>query len=300
MHDFSQKFLFNHRPIRGEFVRLTKTYQDILSQHNYPQNIQKILGESLCATALLHGLFNSESKNSGKITLQFQGTGKLELLSIHGDLSYMRALVKTSPDFCDQDSLLDALQLGKLVLTYEAASESQNNFNQTKCQSILEVIGADIAKNIEHYFKQSEQIDTKIWLSVTPFSVSGFLLQRLPSSNLDSLDSLDALNTSDPEELWNDAIIRAKTLFDQELQTLAPEVLLTRLYPEDDIQLFHPKEIEFNCPCSKKRMEQALLTMPREEIQKILDEEEHIDVTCQFCGKAHSFDLIDIEQLFRG
>jgi molecular chaperone Hsp33 len=287
MHDFSQKFLFNDRPIRGEFVRLTETYQHVLSQKNYPENIQKMLGEALTCTALLHGLF----KNSGKITLQFQGTGKLELLSIHGDLSYMRALVKTSSDLLDEDSLLTALQSGKLVLTYDPQdSASGNSRNSIKYQSILEVISPRMAENLEYYFKQSEQVDTKLWLSISPLSASGFLLQRLPNSEKSSEEA---------QNEWDDAVIRAETLFDQELQTLTPEALLSRLYSEDDIQLFPPNEIKFHCPCSKKRMEQALVTMPRGEIQEILNKEEHIDVTCQFCGKNHSFDAIDIEQLFR-
>jgi molecular chaperone Hsp33 len=262
-------------------------------QKNYPENIQKFLGEALASTALIHGLF----KNSGKITLQFQGSGALTLLSIHGDLSHMRGLVQYSTDnlLAEKDSLLSALKTGKLVLTYEADDQHGNS----RHQSILEVVSAHMAQNIEHYFSQSEQVETKIWLSVTPLSASGFLLQRLPSvPNLDSNLDLD-LNLN-PDELWNDAVIRAQTLFEQELQTLALEDLLSRLYSEDEIQLFQAEEIEFNCPCSKDRMERALLFMGKAEVMEILEKEEHVDVTCQFCGKNHAFDAIDIEKIFRG
>jgi molecular chaperone Hsp33 len=296
--DFSQKFLFNHRPIRGQFIRLTETYQSMIRHKNYPEKIQKFLGEALASTALIHGLF----KNSGKITLQFQGSGALTLLSIHGDLSDMRGLVQYSTEalFTEKDSLLSALKTGKLVLTYEAGDDHGNS----RHQSILEVISPDMAQNIEHYFSQSEQVETKIWLAVTPLSVSGFLLQRLPSppTSITETDHSDPNNLGDDlcDDLWNDAIIRAQTLFEQELQTLPLEDLLSRLYSEDEIQLFQPEEIEFKCPCSKDRMERAILFMGKPEVMAILEKEEHVDVTCQFCGKNHAFDAIDIEKIFRG
>jgi molecular chaperone Hsp33 len=288
--DFSQKFLFNSRPIRGQFIRLTDTYQNMIHQKNYPENIQKFLGEALASTALIHGLF----KNSGKITLQFQGSGALTLLSIHGDLSYMRGLVQYAQEsvLTQESSLLSALKEGKLVLSYEADEQH----GHSRHQSFLEVVSPHMAQNIEHYFSQSEQVETKIWLSVSPVSVSGFLLQRLPSGP--TMLSDDPL--LDPENLWNDAVIRAQTLFEQELQTLSLEDLLSRLYSEDEIQLFQPLEIQFDCPCSKDRMEKAILFMGKTEIMAILEKEEHIDVTCEFCGKNHAFDAIDIEKIFRG
>jgi molecular chaperone Hsp33 len=275
--DFSQKFLFQDRPIRGQIVRLTETYDRILSGKNYPPNIRRFLGEALACTALIHGLF----KNTGKISLQFQGTGDLTLLSIHGELSHLRGLVHYSKDLSPTElSLLSALQQGQLQLTFDFGENARH-------QSIIEVISPQMKENVEHYFAQSEQTKTYLSLAVSPVSVTGYLMQQLPSKDPDA------------EEAWNDAVIRASTLSDEELLMLPIQTLLGRLYPEDTLELFSPETIQFHCPCTKNRMEKALVFMGRAEVTAILEKEEHVDVTCEFCGRSHAFDSIDIEKVFR-
>ncbi len=274
--DFSQKFLFQERPIRGQFVRLTDTYERILSGKHYPPNIRTFLGEALACTALIHGLF----KNTGKISLQFQGTGPLTLLSIHGELSHLRGLVQYSKELAQAElSLLSALQEGQLQLTFDFGENARH-------QSVIEVLSPRMKENIEHYFAQSEQTKTYLSIAVSNVSVTGCLIQRLPSAE------------EGADEAWNDAVIRASTLSDEELLTLPTHTLLSRLYPEDTLELFAPEAIEFHCPCTKSRMEKALIFMGKKEVTEILEKDEHVEVTCEFCGGSHSFDSRDIGRIF--
>jgi molecular chaperone Hsp33 len=260
-------------------VRLTQTYQQTLNQHHYPDILKELLSEALICTALIHGLF----KNIGKITLQFQSSGPLSLLSIHGDLTYMRGLAQYSKTLETLKDPMEILRSGQLVLTYDFGEAARH-------QSIIEITSPSLVRNIEYYFAQSEQTPTHLWLASSPYSVSGLLLQKLPAPHSKQVSEIEA---------WDDAIIRTDTLFDEELRNLLPEELLPRLFPEDTIQLFSPEPIQFKCPCNKERMEKALILMGKEELMELLKKDDKVDVSCQFCGKHHAFDLIDVEKLFR-
>jgi len=276
--DFSRKFIFENRPIRGHFVRLTETYQKILSQRAYPSNVAKFLGEALVSTALINGLF----KEPGKTLLQFQGTGALQLLSVHGDLNHMRAVAQYSPELSKEGNFLEVLKAGTLALIHQPETSVKSY------QSVIEVISPEIAKNLEHYFWQSEQTQTRLWIAVTPVSVTGLLLQLLPDTE------------ESQEESWSHVLALTNTVFEQELAQQTLETLVSHLYVGESIRLWDQREIHFHCPCNKARMENALLLMGQAELEKILNQEEALEVRCEFCGKTHSFDAVDVSGVFRG
>src|SRR3990167_2145668 len=74
--DSAQKFLFEEKDVRGVIVHLTESYHQILKQHNYPPIIQHYLGEVLVAIALL----KETIKLNGRMTIQFQSEGAIQLL----------------------------------------------------------------------------------------------------------------------------------------------------------------------------------------------------------------------------
>lgn len=82
--------------------------------------------------------------------------------------------------------------------------------------------------------------------------------------------------------------------------TLDSEEMLYRLFNEEKVRLFGPELIEFECGCSRPKIENTLFTLGRDELELILQERNTIDVACEFCGEQHSFDKIDVENLLSG
>ncbi len=94
--------------------------------------------------------------------------------------------------------------------------------------------------------------------------------------------------------------VLAASLQDNELLDIDPEVLLHRLYVEDDITLFSEKAIEFGCNCSRTRMEGIVLGLGLTEALSILEEFGFVEIVCEFCSQAHAFDQDEINVLFSG
>src|SRR5580692_9179349 len=89
--DYLQRFIFENAPVRGELIRLNKSFQTIMDQHAYPKAIRQLLGEALCIAGLLSAII----KFNGRLTVQFRGRGPLKMLLAQCDNHFhMRGLAK--------------------------------------------------------------------------------------------------------------------------------------------------------------------------------------------------------------
>jgi len=277
--DIVQNFIFKDRAVRGSFVRLHDSYQTIVDQHHYPPVLSQILGEALLGVCLVAPLF----KNAGKVTIQFQGDGDLQLLStrITSDFA-IRGLVRATPHLVSLLNLKEALASGELSLTYEPDEGKPY-------QSFIKVEKTSIAETLQDYFDRSEQLPTRFFLASTDEGVAGLMLQMLP-------DDHKEVAYQDFEH----AIILAKTLENEELLSLDPETILHRLFSEDDITLFPEREVEFGCNCSQSRMGGIIVNLGREQADSILEEHGFIEITCEYCGQAYQFNSDEVKMLFAG
>ncbi|MDD5216436.1 MAG: Hsp33 family molecular chaperone HslO, partial [Methylococcales bacterium] len=115
---------------------------------------------------------------------------------------------------------------------------------------------------------------------------AGLLLQELPSQE------------GQPND-WETIEILANTVTAQEMFDLDCHELLHRLFHEEDVRLFNSEVVEFECSCSRERIEKTLRAMGENELQAILQERETIEVTCEFCSENYRFDAQDVEALFK-
>lgn len=273
-NDTLQSFIFENRPARGEWVHLRASYQKIIEQHRYPAPISQLLGEALVCATLVSGMI----KIPGRFTLQFQGTGLLRLLTASCTHEHhIRGLAQY--DESVDESSRDLFQLGKLTITFQPETGSPN-------QGIVAITGGDIAAAVEQYFQQSEQLPTRLFVAVNESGASGLLLQTLPGKE-------DALND------WEHLTILAQMMEAEELLTLPNDVLLHRLYHEEDIRLFAQDSVSFRCTCTRARSENAIRLMDKNDINELLQEKPTIDVCCEFCNAHYDFDQVDIAQLLK-
>jgi molecular chaperone Hsp33 len=96
---------------------------------------------------------------------------------------------------------------------------------------------------------------------------------------------------------WDTIEILASTVTAKEMFELDCHELLYRLFNEEDIRLFEAEEVAFECSCSRERIEKTLRAMGEEELHAILNEQEIIAVTCEFCSETYRFYDADVEKL---
>jgi len=279
--DSRNRFLIETCDVRGQFVHLDACWKDARARTDYPDPVAKVLGESFAATALLAGTI----KFDGKVTFQVRGSGDVYLLVVQitnkGD---MRGLARwnavpesTKPaDIFGDDA--------RLTITIEKDEHSE------PYQGIVPLEGESLASAIEHYFVTSEQLNTKLMLSVSDRAVSGLLLQTLPSPE----------RQADDADGWDRSTVLAETLTDKELLEVDPEVLLHRLYHEEQVRIYESSQIRFECTCSRERTDGLLISLGETEVQSIVAEQGKVTIDCEFCDANYQYDSVDVTALFKG
>ena len=282
--DILQRFIFENASIRGEIVRLEESYQTIMRQHNYPPMIQRILGEMLVAVSLL----SASIKFNGRVTVQFQGKGKLKLLLAQSNQALqIRGLAQWRAEMSEEE-LLMSLKNGVIAITMDPETEGGQRY-----QGLVEWNGDSLAQSIEGYFNQSEQIPTHLWFAVNENCAAGLLLQVMPRESTRLGKSVEGQND------WEHLSHLSATITADELLNLDNVVLLHRLYAEEDLRMLDPSSVEFRCTCSIARSENALSLLSEEEVEEELKDKQTIVVTCEFCNQKYHFDRIDVTRIFK-
>jgi len=273
--DKCQRFLFEDHPIRGQHASLDRSWQEIARQGGLQGRGLSLLGEALVVVALLVDTL----KINGSVTLQIRGTGPLELLVVEANSKHeIRGTARQVGKVDEQMDLQQIFGSKSLVITIKVEGAEPH-------QGIAPLSGIKLSDALEYYFATSEQLPTHFWLACDEKNASGVLIQKLPGILKD-------------DDAWDRVLHLASTVTDGELQRLALDDLLHRLFNEETLRLFDPHTIKFSCSCSRERTAGMLLSLGKAEADEILEEEGEISVNCEFCNANYSFSQIDLEQVF--
>jgi len=275
LKDSIQRFLFQKLDIRGQWVHLDTSYQEILGIHPYPEAVARLLGEFLAASALL----GSTLKFQGRLVLQVRSSGEVSLLMAevtHEEVTHDRQLrgIARMPDVAVSQEFNTLLKDATLVVSVEPKDGE-------RYQSLVPLSGANLAECLGQYFEQSEQLQTFIKLTSSDDSVAGILLQQLPKQLV--------LDESERENQWRHAVILAKTLEQEALLTLSSEKLLQGLYADDAIKLLDADSVVFKCSCNSERTANALMIVGPAELESMFEETPEIEMACEFCRRKYCF-----------
>ncbi len=276
--DWLRAFAFRQYPVRGAVVTLADTWTALTARRQYPAPLNHWLADMLTALTLVR----SGIKAPGRLSLQLRSQDNPHLLSVECDEQWRLRGTARYRQAQPLGHALDELQAGLLSMQLEPPGQ------RVSYQGVVPLQGDCIAAVMQHYFQQSEQLPTEFVLGSGQYGAAdfpwGFMLQRMPGEMLD--------------DDWQRLILLAGTLRLQELRECSPEQLLSRLFPDDEIELFAPQTPCFFCACSQQRVARMLLQLGHAEARDILAEQGQVQVGCEHCGEQYAFDSIDIEHLF--
>lgn len=279
--DALQRFTFGGTHVRGELVGLNQTLTDIFERQSYSEPVNNLLGELMAAAALL----SATVKIDGLLTLQVQTNGPVRaLLAEISHDGQMRGIARM--DDTQDEAQGDLLgSQGQLVITMDPTKGR-------RYQGIVPLDGNSLAACLEGYFKQSEQLGTRLWLSCEQGVAAGLLLQELPELG----EIQESMEVDD--DAWDRLTHLASTIRTDELLHLPNEEILHRLFHEESVTVYPQAPMSFRCSCSKDRLSVALTQMGYTTCQEIIDEQGKIRADCQFCGQHYSFSQLDVNGLF--
>ncbi len=286
MSDLRQRFFIEDSPVRGEVVHLEEALQTILKQRDYVPAVQVLLGEMLCATALLA----STLKIKGRISLQIQASGTFKwAMAECNHLGEVRALAdyEQDPRFLrgeDSSTVLKSLVSPVLFINIEP------EFGE-RYQGIVPLDKANLAECLMQYYDLSAQIPTRIVLASNAERAGGLLIQLLPRNSEEEQQRVD-------EDLWPRVTMLTETLKAEELTDLDVNEILYRLYNEEQVRLPEVEALRFGCTCSKERCANALIQIGVSAVRETLEYQNPITMDCQFCSTQYSFSAEEALGLF--
>lgn len=306
------KFLFEGLPVRGVLVRLTDAWTEVLRRHGagsapaYPLPVQNLLGEMLAAATLMQ----SNIKFNGTLLLQIMGDGPLKLAVAEVQADYgVRATASVMGAIdahASLGSMVNQQQSGKCAITLDPKEKfpGQKAYQGVVPLSVDAQDMEQLSAVLEHYMRQSEQLETTLVLAADANLAAGLLIQRLPLEGSGNLGGVHSANqTGDADEDYRRIALLASSLKSEELLTLDADSLLRRLFWQEDLLRFEPTAMDpvphFSCTCSRARVEKMILGLGSTEAQSILAERGDIEVGCDFCGAQERFDAVDVVQIFR-
>jgi molecular chaperone Hsp33 len=291
--DQVQPFLIESSGIRGRLLRLEGVCDSILARHDYPAPVARLLAEML---ALCGGLA-SLIKYEGVFTLQASGDGPLRMMvvdvtsegAMRGYAGFDRERIETLMAAGDaQPSVPQLFGQGHLAFTVDQGSYSE------RYQGIVALTGDTLADCLQHYFMQSEQLQSGIVLAAgrrgAHWVSAALVLQRLPE---------EAVHAIEDEDDWRRAMVLQASCSEDELldDSLGFHNLLYRLFHEEGVRVFEPRPLKEGCRCSRAKLENVLKSMPRAEIED-LKSDGAVEVTCEFCTRLYRFDDDDLDRIY--
>ena len=289
MNDYMIRATAADGQIRAFAATTKEMVETAKNAHNTSPIATAALGRLMTAAAMM----GSDLKGEGELlTLRIEGDGPIGGLLVTADGKGDVKGYAFNPDVMlppNAQGKLDvggSLGLGVLSVIKDIGLK-EPYVGQTQ------LITGEIAEDLTYYFATSEQVPSSVALGVlmnkdnTVRQAGGFIIQLLPGASDEIIDRLEAkLSGISPITSLLDA---GKT----------PEEILTDILGEFGLEILKKMPVQFHCDCERSRVEKAIISIGRKEIQDMIDEEKEIEVNCQFCNKHYKFSVDELGEMLK-
>jgi len=278
------RFLLPHAGVRGVRVHLHEAWRQIRSREDSPAAVSELLGEAVAASAL----FTGHAKVDGRLSVQLRGEGRLRTLFAECTAAgTLRAIAQLAEGDDAPPPSRDLRTLGAgAILAITIENPGARGQDPTRYQGLVPLEADSLSGAFEDYFRQSEQLPTRLLLAADEQRAAGLMLQQLPGDTGD-------------DDGWRRANALFDTLAAAEVLDLPADTLLTRLFHEERPERLGDKPLRFGCSCSRERVAVMLGSLGRDEARAaVIDGAARI--RCEFCGQRYEFDPAAVDRLFEG
>ncbi|MFL2457978.1 Hsp33 family molecular chaperone [Bacillus thuringiensis serovar israelensis] len=287
MKDYLVKALAFDGEVRAYSVRTTNTVSEAQRRHDTWRTASAALGRSLTAGTMMGAML----KGDQKLTIKVEGNGPIGpiLVDAHANGEVRGYVTNPHVDF-------EGTEQGKLRV-YQAVG-TEGFVTVIKDIGMREpfigqspIVSGELGEDFTYYFAVSEQTPSSVGVGVlvngddSVLAAGGFILQIMPGAQEETISFIeDRLKKIPP----------VSTLIER---GLSPEELLYAVLGEDKVKVLETMDVQFNCTCSRERIESVLISLGKTELEQIREEEEETEVHCHFCNERYKFSKEDITNL---
>ncbi|PEA99830.1 Hsp33 family molecular chaperone HslO [Bacillus cereus] len=287
MKDYLVKALAFDGEVRAYSVRTTNTVSEAQRRHDTWRTASAALGRSLTSGTMMGAMLKGEQK----LTIKVEGNGPIGpiLVDAHANGDVRGYVTNPHVDF-------EGTEQGKLRV-YQAVG-TEGFVTVIKDIGMREpfigqspIVSGELGEDFTYYFAVSEQTPSSVGVGVlvngddSILAAGGFILQIMPGAQDETISFIeDRLQKIPP----------VSTLIEQ---GLSPEELLYAVLGEDKVKVLETMDVQFNCTCSRERIESVLISLGKTELEQVREEEEETEVHCHFCNERYKFSKEDITNL---
>lgn len=289
MNDYIIRAIAANDQIRAFAAVTTETVEEARKDHNTSPVATAALGRLLTAGAMMGTMMKGDKDI---LTLQIKAGGPLEGITVTADSKGRVKGYVGNPNVC-----IPANSKGKLDV---AGAVGVGFMNVIKDMGLKEpYVGqvalqtSEIAEDLTYYFATSEQVPSAVGLGVlmnkdnTVRQAGGFIVQLMPFAEESTIAKLEE----------NVQKITFVTSLLEEGHT--PESLLEKVLDGFDMEINEKIPTEFYCNCSRERVEKALISIGRKELNEMIQEGKPIEMNCHFCNHNYEFTVEELKEILR-
>ena len=246
------------------------------------------LGRALAAASMMG---NALKEDGASVTLQIKGGGPLgTILAVSDEAGNVRGYVQ-NPHVELMEKAPGKLDVGRAVGETGSLTVIKDLGMKEPYVGTIDLLSGEIADDIAAYFVESEQIPTACALGVlvgtdqSVTSAGGYLIQLLPGAGEDIITKIEA------------GVQRVGSVSHALEGGLDGAGLLRAVLSDFDLEILETHPVEYRCYCSRDRVTRALISMGREELSSLIQEQGQAELTCQFCDQIYRYSKEDLEEI---
>ena len=246
------------------------------------------LGRTLMAASLMGDAMKIDGSS---LTLQIKGGGPLgTILAVSDEAGSVRGYVQ-NPHVELMEKAPGKLDVGRAVGETGSLTVIKDLGMKEPYVGTIDLLSGEIADDIAAYFVESEQIPTACALGVlvgtdqSVTSAGGYLIQLLPGAGEDIITKIEA------------GVQRVGSVSHALEGGLDGAGLLRAVLSDFDLEILETHPVEYRCYCSRDRVTRALISMGREELSSLIQEQGQAELTCQFCDQIYRYSKEDLEEI---
>lgn len=288
MNDYIVRATAGNAQIRAFAAVTTNLVEEAREHHGTSPVATAALGRLLTGGVMMGSMMKNDTD---MLTIQIQCSGQIEGLTVTADSKGNVKGYAFNPDVMlpAKNGKLDVGgALGQGVMTIIKDMGLKEPYSG---QTILQT--GEIAEDLTYYFAASEQVPSAVGLGVlmnkdnTVRQAGGFIVQVMPFAEEETIAKLEE----------NVQKIQSVTTLLEQGHT--PESLLEQVLDGFDIEINDTIPTEFYCNCSKSRVERALISIGRKELNELIQEGKEVELNCHFCNKNYIFSVEELKEILR-